>query len=70
MGNVYRAQGQLAVSRSLGNFNIKNVISNEPEVSEHAIEPDDVALVLGTDGLWNVKYIINITYIYFLGSFI
>ena len=46
----------LAVSRSFGNFNLKNIISCEPIVSMYNIQPDDLAIVMATDGLWNVSY--------------
>lgn len=53
-GVVKRLQGELAISRSIGDFNYKDYISAAPEISEHTITPNDNFLLLATDGYWNV----------------
>jgi serine/threonine protein phosphatase PrpC len=52
---VVRADHGLMVTRSLGDrwFRPVGVIA-EPEVAHHAVRSDDVAIVLATDGLWDV----------------
>ena len=51
-----RVQGSLAVSRALGDHSLKSVqggVSCEPYCISHSVEPDDLALVLASDGLWD-----------------
>ena len=52
---VVRAGHGLMVTRSLGDrwFRPVGVIA-EPEVGHHAIRSDDVAILLATDGVWDV----------------
>ncbi len=50
-----RLEGELALSRSIGDINFKAHMSNEPEVSEYEIKAEDRYLVLGSDGFWNVS---------------
>lgn len=54
-GNVARTQGQIAVSRSFGDFNLKKFIISEPDVTEYKLKREDLFIVMGTDGLWNVS---------------
>ena len=50
----WRVQGILAVSRSFGDVSLKPYVTAEPEVMEKDITPDDLYLVLASDGLWDV----------------
>ena len=52
---VVRAGHGLMVTRSLGDRWFRSVgVIAEPEVGHHAIHPDDVAIALATDGIWDV----------------
>jgi integrin-linked kinase-associated serine/threonine phosphatase 2C len=45
----------LAVARTLGDLHGHKIgISHEPEIEIWAIEPNDVFVVLGSDGVWDV----------------
>ncbi|XP_057813869.1 probable protein phosphatase 2C 2 [Cryptomeria japonica] len=50
---VWRVQGLLAVSRSIGDINMKELISAEPEMKKLTITPDCEFLILASDGLWD-----------------
>lgn len=45
-------QGELGVSRAIGNAQLKKFIIAEPEIKQHALNTDDSLLVLATDGLY------------------
>lgn len=47
--------GKLAVSKAFGNNSLKKYLSCEPDISVYKITPDDIGLVIATDGLWNVQ---------------
>jgi len=49
-----RVQGILAMTRALGDCALRPFVSCEPEVREIARSHEDRALVLATDGLWDV----------------
>ena len=53
-----RVGGQLAVTRALGDHHLKTSgVSNEPHVQRKVLTPNDIFLVLATDGLWDtVEY--------------
>lgn len=56
-GFVYnrRVGGRLSVTRALGDFDLKPIVSAEPDVSSYRGPGDEVvALVLASDGLWDV----------------
>lgn len=53
---IKRLHGELAISRSIGDFNYKEYISSAPEITEHHLKPTDGFLILATDGYWNVIY--------------
>lgn len=52
---VVRGNQALMVTRSLGDRWLRPVgVIGEPEVGTHPLDPDDVALVAATDGIWDV----------------
>ena len=53
-GLTKRLHGELAISRSIGDFTYKDYISSTPELSETIIGPTDNYLLLASDGFWNV----------------
>ena len=55
-----RLEGELALSRSIGDINFKAYMSSEPEISEYEITDDDDFLLLASDGFWNVIHPISI----------
>lgn len=52
-GNSYRVNGQLAVSRAIGDSSHKPFVSAEPEVVELSLDGEEDFIVLGCDGLWD-----------------
>jgi serine/threonine protein phosphatase PrpC len=52
--STWRVDGQLNLSRSLGDHHLKHIISAQPDVSEREISPQDEFVILATDGLWGV----------------
>ena len=44
----------LAVTRSIGDFDAKPVLTAEPEITEHTVGPDDRYIVMASDGVWDV----------------
>jgi serine/threonine protein phosphatase PrpC len=51
---VWRVAGVLAVSRSIGDRSLKPYVTAVPDVLTHDVAPGDEALVLASDGLWDV----------------
>ena len=51
---VWRVNGVLAVSRSIGDNPLKPYVSAQPEVTTVELAERDEALVIATDGLWDV----------------
>jgi len=51
-----RLEGELAISRSIGDINFKAFMSSEPEIEVYNISDEDEYLLLGTDGFWNVIF--------------
>ncbi|KAL2332981.1 hypothetical protein Fmac_014194 [Flemingia macrophylla] len=49
---VWRIQGSLAVSRGIGDRNLKQWVIAEPETKVLKIEPQHDLLILASDGLW------------------
>ena len=49
-----RVQGALAVSRSIGDKDFKQYLSNVPEINIYDITGQEKFLIIGSDGLWNV----------------
>lgn len=50
---VWRIQGSLAVSRSIGDRHLKQWVTAEPETKVIKIEPEHDLLILASDGLWD-----------------
>ncbi|KAK4784552.1 hypothetical protein SAY86_018920 [Trapa natans] len=50
---VWRIQGSLAVSRSIGDKHLKRWVMAEPETKVLKIESDQEFLILASDGLWD-----------------
>ena len=49
-----RVAGQLAVSRALGDFHLKTSgVSNIPFTYRKVITPNDICLIIATDGVWD-----------------
>ena len=55
VGSVPRVMGKLAVSKAFGNNSLKKYLTSEPDITIYKRTPDDIGLVIATDGLWNVK---------------
>ena len=53
-GGIGRVNGNLAVTRSLGDRKHKPYVSSEPELGCHAICSGDEFVILASDGLWDV----------------
>jgi protein phosphatase 1L len=51
---TWRVNGVLAVSRSIGDNNLKHCVIADPEITRFKIGPDDEFLLIATDGLWDV----------------
>lgn len=49
-----RVNGMLAITRALGDAELKEYISGRPYTAETIIGPDDEFLILACDGLWDV----------------
>ena len=49
----WRVEGVLAVSRGIGDARLKPFVTAEAEVVEHAIQDDDMFLVIASDGVWD-----------------
>ncbi|EGG25224.1 protein phosphatase 2C [Cavenderia fasciculata] len=49
-----RVNGVLAVTRAMGDRNLKDVITCLPDTKIHHLTPADQFLVIATDGLWDV----------------
>lgn len=51
---AWRVNGILAVSRSIGDVNLKKWVIPNPDITKFTIQPDDDFLVIASDGLWDV----------------
>jgi len=51
---AWRVNGILAVSRSIGDRELRHLVIAEPEIEEHKLSPDDEFLLMASDGLWDV----------------
>jgi len=50
---TWRVNGQLAVSRAIGDGEYKPYITAEPDVTTVALQPSDEFLIVACDGLWD-----------------
>ena len=50
---TWRVNGILAVSRSIGDYNLKSLVTSMPDITYIDITPVDEFLVLASDGLWD-----------------
>lgn len=57
-GDVARVNGQLAVSRAFGDKNLKTHLRSDPDIQCADITPDVELLILASDGLWKVVFIL------------
>lgn len=51
---IPRVQGLLAVSRAIGDLQLKQFVISEPELTSITKKSDDLCIILATDGLWDV----------------
>ena len=50
---TWRVEGDLAVSRAIGDNHLKKWVISLPDIIEHKISLQDEFLILGSDGLWD-----------------
>ena len=50
---IWRVQSSLAVSRGIGDKNLKRWVTAEPETTSLRIKPECEFLILASDGLWD-----------------
>jgi len=53
-GGTMRINGQLAVSRAIGDFSIQPFVSDDSYVSQTKLTPDDNFIIAACDGVWDV----------------
>lgn len=51
---TWRVGGVLAVSRAFGDRLLKQYVVAEPDLMEETLTPADQALIMASDGLWDV----------------
>jgi serine/threonine protein phosphatase PrpC len=51
---IYRVNGNLALSRAIGDRSERPAVTSKPDLTTYDIEDDDEFIVLGSDGLWDV----------------
>lgn len=54
---MWRVQDSLAVSRAIGDANMKEWIISEPEVNKVRSTPECEFLIMASDGLWDKVYL-------------
>lgn len=59
---VWRVMDSLAVSRAIGDVNMKEWIISEPETNKLRLTPDCEFLIMASDGLWDKVYLIFACY--------
>ena len=62
----YLVQGSLQITRSIGDQKYKQFISCEPDIVEYSFSKDDLVLVMGSDGFWDVTSILLKNLIYYI----
>lgn len=50
----WRVEGKLAVSRAIGDLSLKPYVTSTPDTTDYMIDPDDLFLVIASDGIWDV----------------
>ena len=50
----WRVDGQIAMSRALGDISYKECLIPDPECFGHRVKVEDFCVILATDGLWDV----------------
>lgn len=50
-----RLEGEIQLTRSIGDIKYKCYMSSEPEILSHDLTDQDEFLLLATDGYWNVS---------------
>jgi len=50
---TWRVNGILAVSRSIGDYNLRQLVIPDPDVTRITLEKHDEFLVIASDGLWD-----------------
>lgn len=53
---VWRIQGSLAVSRGIGDRQLKQYVIPEPETKVLRIKPEHEFIIMASDGLWDKVY--------------
>ena len=51
-----RVQGQLAVSRAIGDIHLKQWVIPDPDIKDRTLKKTDIALVLASDGVWVTNF--------------
>lgn len=51
---TWRVEGQLAVSRAIGDIHLKQWVIPDPDIMHRKLSEDDLCVVLATDGVWDV----------------
>ena len=57
VGNVWRVQGMIAVTRSIGDPQYKQYLISNPQIFNYKINSSHSYLLLASDGLWNVIHL-------------
>ena len=63
LGDVPRVDGQLAVARAFGDKSLKMHLSSDPYVTMELIDDNAEFLILASDGLWKVRFILNLIFV-------
>lgn len=58
VGDVPRVDGKLAVARAFGDKSLKMHLSSEPDVVVENVEEGSEFLILASDGIWKVSFLI------------
>lgn len=53
MQGIDRVNGQLAITRAIGDRDLKPFITSEPEVFSFELDGDEDFVIMGSDGLWD-----------------
>lgn len=53
MQGIYRVMGQLAITRAIGDAELKPFITSEPEIVSFELDGDEDFLIMASDGLWD-----------------